>query len=291
MSDKKFAIIAIVVTAILGSAVAGITKKGLEEIPPYSFTFLRFLIATFCVLPFFLRMKGHSVSKMRDIAPISLFATINVIFFIVGVKYTTANMGSVIYVAVPLLTAVILYGFFKERLSRKKEFGLLVGFIGVLFITFLPILEKGNPFAGNLLGNILLTTAITCWSFYLVYSKKLHEKYSSFLITANFIIVSTIATFPLFLLDLQTNFGWWNEVGAWGIFSLLYVAIIITVFNYTLNQYSIKHGGAVFASMMFYVSPVFGFIANYFIVGELLTNGFIFGSIMALIGTYLVVRK
>jgi drug/metabolite transporter (DMT)-like permease len=291
MSDRKIAILSVIAAAILGGAVAGITKRGLYEIPPYSFTFLRFVIASICILPFFLHIKGHKTSKIRDLTPISLFATINVLFFIIGVKYTTANVGSVIYAAVPMLSAVILYIFFKERLSKKKEIGLVIGFIGVLLITLLPLLEKGNPFAGSLLGNAFLTVAIISWSFYMVYSKKLHEKYSPFLITANFIFVSTIVTFPLFLLDFQTNFGWWNNVGAWGIFSIFYVAVVITVFNYMLNQYSIRHGGSILAGMMFYLAPIFGFVANYFIVGELLTTGFIFGSLLALLGTYLVVRK
>jgi|SRR6185369_2082215 len=291
MNKRTLALLAVLVSGILGSAVAGITKKALGEIPPYSFTFLRFAVAAICILPFFFYSNGHKISKMRELTPISLFATINVIFFIVGVKYTTANVGSVIYAAVPLLCAVILYFLFKERLSRKKELGLFVGFVGVLFITLLPVLEKGNPFAGNIIGNLLLTTAIISWSFYMVYSKKLHDTYSPFLIIANFIFVSVVATFPLALLDLQTNFGWWNHVGPWGIFAVLYVAIVVTIINYMINQYAIKHGGAVFAGMMFYVSPIFGFVANYFIVGEQLTSGFIFGSLLALVGTYLVVRK
>jgi drug/metabolite transporter (DMT)-like permease len=291
MNSRNIALLAILISSILGSVVAGVTKRGLEEIPPYTFTFLRFFISALCILPFFIYLKGHKVSKMRELVPISLFATINVLFFIIGVKYTTANVGSVIYAAVPLLSAGILFILFKQRLSKRKELGLLIGFLGVLLITLLPIFEKGNPFAGNLLGNVFLTVAIIAWSFYTVYSKKLQEKYSPFLITANFIFVSTVATLPLALLDVQTDFGWWHHVGAWGIFGVLYVAIVITVLNYMLYQYAIRHGGAILAGMMFYITPIFGFVANYFIVGELLTTGFIFGSLLALIGTYLVVRK
>ena len=58
-----------------------------------------------------------------------------------------------------------------------------------------------------------------------------------------------------------------------------------------LNQYAIKHGGSVLASTMFYVMPVFSFVINFWLLGELLTPGFIFGSLLALVGTYLVVRK
>lgn len=291
MSDSKIAIIAVIVAGILGSAVAGIAKKGLIEIPPYSYTFLRFFVASLCILPFFVHQKGHKSAKMRELIPTSLFATVNVLFFIIGVSLTTANVGSVIYAAVPLLIAIILYFLFKERLSKRKELGIVVGFVGVLFITLLPLFEKGNPFAGNLLGNIFLTIAIIAWSFYMVFSRKLQEKYSPFLITCSFIFISTIATIPFFLWDIYTKFGWWDHVGFWGIFSILYMAVIITVINYMLNQYAIKHGGAVLASTMFYVVPVFSFGINFLLLGELMTPGFIFGSLLALLGTYLVVRK
>lgn len=291
MNRHTKAIIAVVIAAIIGSAVAGVTKKGLGEIPPYSFTFFRFLVAALTVLPFFIYQKGHKLIKMREVIPTSLFATVNVLFYIVGLSFTTANIGAVIYAAVPLLTAVILYFFFKERLSKRKEVGIFIGFVGVLFITLLPLFEKGNPFAGNLIGNIFLTIAIISWSFYMVYSKKLQDKYSAFIITTSFIFVSAVASFPLFLLDLQTHPGWWIHVSGWGVFSVLYVAIIITVFNYMLNQYAIKHGGSVLAATMFYVMPVFSFVINFWLLGELLTPGFIVGSLLALVGTYLVVRK
>lgn len=291
MNSHTIAVVAVFVSAILGSATAGIAKKGLEEIPPYAYTFLRFFVASLVVLPFFLYIKGHKVSKMKELIPTSLLATANVVFFIVGVNLTTANVGVVIYAGVPILVAVILYVLFKKRLSKGKEVGILFGFIGVLLITFLPLLEKGNPFAGTLFGNFLLIIAIILWAFYTVFSKQLQEKYSPFLITCNFIFISTVATVPLLLWDVYTKFGWWEHVGFWGVFSIFYVAVIITIINYMLIQYSIKHGGAIIASTMFYLSPIFGFGINFLLLGELLTPWFIFGSFLALVGTYLVVRK
>lgn len=291
MSSHRLALIAVFVAALLGSATAGIAKKGLAEIPPYSYTFLRFAVASLCVLPFLFNHRGKQLLHFRALTPISLFATANITFFILGVSYTTANIGSVIYAAVPLLTALIIFLFFKKRLSLNKEIGIGIGFVGVLIITLLPLFEKGNPFAGNLFGNFLLTLAIIFWSFYLVFSKKLQETYSPFIITSYLIFLSTIVLLPFFVWEFFTQSGWWLHVTGWGIFSVFYVAVIVTVLNYTLNQYAIKHGGAVMASTMFYISPVFSFVINFFLLGELLTQGFIFGSLLALLGTYLVVRK
>lgn len=291
MSDKKIAILAVFGAAILSSAAAAISKKGLEEIPPFSLTFFRLFVASICVLPFFLHLKRHKISKIRELVPVSLFATGNIVFFILGVYFTTANIASIIYAAVPLLAAVILYIFFKEKLSIRRQFGISIGFLGVVFISLLPLFYKNNPFSGNLFGNLLLTIAVISWSFYLVYSKKLQEKYSPFIITCSYIFLSTIILFPFFLWDLKSSFGWWQDLGWWGIFSIFYLAIMISIVSYMLNQYSVKHGGAVLTGTMFYIMPVFGFGINFVLLGELMTPGFIFGSMLALIGTYLVVRK
>lgn len=291
MSARQIALAAIILVAIENAFTAGIIKKGLEEIPTLSFAALRFFIAALCILPFFLQKKRNSFTSFREIAPVSLLATINVVFFVLGLKLTTANIGSVIYAAVPLLTGVILYFLVKERLSRHKVFGILVGFVGVLIISLLPLLEKGNPFAGNLLGNLFLTFAIISWSFYMVYSKRLQKTYSPFMLITNFIIVTAVILIPVFIWDTIQHFGWWEHLTLWGVGSLLFAGIVITIFGYILLQYATKHGGAVFASTTFYITPVLAFAVNYFLLGEELTPAFIIGSTLALIGTGLVMRK
>lgn len=292
MSSRKIALIAVIVFALLNGASAAFTKKGVEEIPPLTFAMLRMTLASLCVLPFFLKQKGNIVSQIRDITPISLFATINVTFFILGMQFTAGNTGMVVYSAVPLLTGMILFLFFKEKFSLGKISGIVIGFIGVLLITFLPLLEQGNPFVGNLLGNSFLIIAVISWSFYMVYSKKkLQKKYSPFLVTCNFIFVTTITLFPFFLWDLDKNFGWWDQVTGWGILAVFYTGVVITVGAYLLNQYAIKHGGAVFAATTFYLFPIFGFVTNYFLLGENVTLGLLIGTVLALVGVALVLRK
>jgi len=291
MSPRKIAFFAVVIGALLNGASAAFTKKGVTEIPPLTFAMLRLTVASLVILPFFLKQKGHALAPMREITPISLFATLNVIFFVLGMKLTSGNIGAVIYVAVPLVTTLILYFFFKEKLSKHKLLGVLLGFSGGLIITLLPLIEKGNQFSGNLLGNFLLICAITSWSFYLVYSKRLQKKYSPFMVTSNFIFVTTVVLIPFFLWDLQQHFGWWQHVTMWGIGAVFYLGIIITIGAYTLNQYAVKHGGSVFASTTFYLFPIFGFTANFFMLGEHVTTGLILGSVLALIGTSLVMRK
>ncbi|MEK7570639.1 MAG: DMT family transporter [Patescibacteria group bacterium] len=291
MNTRTLALLAILIFAIENSFIAAIAKKGLLEIPPLSLVALRFFIASLFIAPFFFDKKRRTPAHVKEITPISLFAVINLIFFFLGVKYTSGNIAIVISSGVPLISAALLFLLFKERLPQRKIAGILIGFIGVLAIALMPLLEQRNLFSSGLVGNILLLFAATSWALYLIYSKGLHYRYSAFAITSNFIFTSTLVMLPLFLWELHSYPGWWNHVGGWGIFSVLYFAIALTLIGYTLNQYAIRHGGAVFASMTFYITPILGFYVNYLLLGEVLTFWFIIGSVLVLLGAYFVMRK
>jgi drug/metabolite transporter (DMT)-like permease len=292
MNNRKIALYAVLIGSIINAATVGVSKLGLYQIPPLSFASLRFFLAALCILPFFLLYKkGNAKKAFNSITPISLLASCNIIFFTIGLSFTTANTGGMLYASVPVLVGIIGYLFFKQRLKRTKILGVLVGFVGVVLITVLPLVEVGNPFSGNLFANILIMIGVILWSFYMVLIKRQLELYSPVLVLSNLIFVTALMLLPFFIWDASVHNGWWGHVTWEGIFSLLYVAIFTTVLCYGLNQYAIKLGGSVFASVTFYIMPVLAFAINYWLLGEQLTPLFMVGTILALVGTYLVMRK
>lgn len=267
------------------------TKIGLLEIPPLSFAFLRFLIASLIIIPFALKAKKKISRDFIKIAPLSIFAVLNIAFFTVGVKTTTATISQILYAGVPLLTALFSYVFMAERLNFRKTAGILLGFIGVVAVVFLPVFESGKAFSGDLRGNMLITGGVICWSFYMVFSKKLQRNHSPFEIVSIFIILTTLVLLPFFLLELKTNYGWWDKVEIHGLISMFYVTVVGTIFAYLLSQYAIKHGGSVFASTAFYLQPIFGFLSAFIVLGEKLTLGIVIGGSLALLGVFFVTKK
>lgn len=287
MSDKQKAFLSIFLNSLLSGAVGAITKIGLLKIPPLSFAFLRFLLASISLMPFIFLSKRNVFKNLIALTPLSLLATANIVLFILGIKTTTATIGGMLYGGVPLLTGLMARFFASERLSAKKTLGIIVGFIGVSILVLLPVLEQGKEFSGDLKGNILIGIGVVCWSFYMVFSQKAQKKHSPFILTSIFILVTAIVLFPFFLLELRTNYGWWNNVDLAGMTSIIYVALFATIGSYLLHQYAIKHGGSVFASMIFYLTPVFTFLAAFLLLGERLTSGLLFGAVLALLGIFL----
>ena len=149
MKDRQKAIITILLVSILGGATQAITKIGLIDFPPLSFAFVRFLIAGIVISAFLL--KKNFLRALWQLTPFSLLGSVNIAFFILGIKTTTATIGTILYAGVPLLTALFLFLLFKERLSGRKEFGISLGFFGVAIVSLLTIIEKSYRFSGDLL--------------------------------------------------------------------------------------------------------------------------------------------
>jgi drug/metabolite transporter (DMT)-like permease len=177
MSSKQKAIIFTLLSAVLGGLTSTVTKIGLAGIPPLSFAFIRFLVAGIAILPF---LRGKNFLKdVRRLIPFSLLGTVNIIVFILGVKITTATIGQLLYAGVPLLTAVFLFILFKERLTARKEAGIAIGFIGVMLVILLPLIEKGTKFSGSILGNVLIGVGVVSYSLYVAYSKNKLKSFST----------------------------------------------------------------------------------------------------------------
>lgn len=290
MNNKQKAFFSIFVYSLLSGAMAAVTKVGLSQVPPLSFAFIRFFLASFIVAPFIWKKRKFLIKDLKTLGPLSFFATLNIIFFVVGIKLTTANISQILYAAVPIVVGLLMHFILGEKLSSRKTMGITIGFIGVFIVLFLPILEKGK-FAGDFFGNLMLVAAVISWSLYMALSKKAQKTHSSLHIVSIFIIITAVALFPFFLVESASQYGWWNGININSALSILYVVLAGTISTYLLNQYSIKHGGIIFASMAFYLSPLFGFLVAFLLLGEQLTTGLVVGGALALLGVYITTKK
>lgn len=290
MTNIQKAFLAIFVGAIIGGATGAVTKIGLQSLPPVPYAFIRFFISSLLILPFIVQKK-NVFSHIKFIVPFSLLGSVNVFFYIQGIHLTTATIGQVLYSGVPLLSGIIGFLVYKERLTTNKLIGISIGFLGVLLVILLPVIEKGHPFSGNLQGNLLICIGVVTWSIYMVYSKKALQKYSPFEVTAAFIFVTTLFLLPFFLVDIQKGTQWIHQISTPAILSLAFAIFLNTIFSYLLNQYAIKHGGAIFASMTFYLIPVFAYFFGSLLLGEQLTPGLIVGIALTLFGVFFVTKR
>ncbi|MEK7622832.1 MAG: DMT family transporter [Patescibacteria group bacterium] len=280
MTNQTKALLAVLGAAVFGSGSVIYSKIGLKEIPPFSFMFLRFLIASLFILPFYLK----SPLPLRRLWPpilVSLFSSANIFLFAFGISLTTATVSQIIYSLVPVITAILAHFLVKEKFNQKKIAGIALGFVGLLVIIGLP-----QTFTGNL----LLFIGACSYSFYPVLSKKIQAQYSPWNLTVMFIFTTTVLAGLLSLTELNQAATWINSASRLAWYSLFFVAIVGTIIYYWLTQRAIKDGSAVVGSMILYLQPVTTYLWAAAILGERLTLPVAIGGILTIGGAYLVTK-
>ncbi|MBI2051918.1 DMT family transporter [Candidatus Roizmanbacteria bacterium] len=287
MTNKSKAVLSIVVGSLLAGGTTTATKLGLIAIPPFSFSFLRFFIASLVILPFFIKAKTKIDKDFILLVAASLLPAINIFFFILGIQTTTATIGQLLYSGVPILTALFTFILLSEKTSVQKLLSILLGFGATAYIVLLPLFEKGSLFSGNIVGNALLSLGVFVYSLYLVLSKPFQKHYSPFVITAVFIFLTTFIFFLLSIFELRTSPFWWSRLDTTSVLAILYVGVPATIGGYVLNQYAIKFGGPVVASLSLYLLPIFAYMNASIFLGERLTPGLVAGALVVFISVAL----
>lgn len=282
----------VIIIAALGGAIPTFSKMSLAVFPPFTFVLLRFIAAALILIPLMIRAK-HVVKK-GDIVPmvlISLFGTGNVVFFAFGVRQTTATVSQILYAAVPIIATILSLMILKTSISKQKLFGVLIGFIGVIAIILGPNGGKSNNAFGTIMGNLLVLLAVISYAMYTVLSKKLQEKSSPLTITTMMVITTIIVQSFLVPVDISKYQEVATKISIPSILGIIYVGVVGTAIYFLLYQKVIQKANPLYASMIFYLQPIFTFIWSFILLGERLTINIIIGSIVALIGAGLVMKK
>ncbi len=270
--------------AVLGGGASVFGKIALLEIPPFSFTFLRFLVASIVLVPFSLKFLPKFRKKDYKIILLSLLASANVVLFAFGVRHSTANITQMIYTAVPIVSALFSVIYLRERFGIKKITGIAIGFMGTLVIILLPFVYDSVSLGGAILGNLTIVVAMMSISLYWVLSKKFQKEYTPLEINNYFIFTTTFLLLFLSIFDLVKNPGWYIGVSINAYLSLAFVAIFSTAIYYLISQVIVKKATPVTASMILYVQPFSTFVWSYFFLSETLSLLFMIGAGLSLLG-------
>lgn len=286
MKNSTKATFALLGTIILWSYMVVVSRQIVAEIEPITVLFLRLLIASVFFLPFFIFNHTWKKPHFWKLLFISLGSTINLTFFILGIKYTTASASQIIYAAMPIL--ILIYGRFvyKEKQTWTKIMGILIGFIGLLLIGYLSSIEKGETISGTLHGNLLISIAMLGWTFYLLASKKISKYFSPIELGSTSILVSFIISAVIYFINpFSTDSSLILNKGQF--FAIFYIGFAGTFLTYLLYQYAVKHSSPLKVSMTSYIQPITTAFLAILLLNERLTFYFVIGSVLVLLGVFL----
>ena len=266
-------------------------KYGVPYAPPFYFLAIRMIIAAlllFIAISFLRKSQPITRSIIWPSTLIGLTlhgAYLGGCFFAVS-RGMPAGVAALIVSLQPVLVSLFAAKYLNEPLKARAVFGLILGLIG-LFVVVLPrISETGTnsisiiAIAASFIG-LLGGTSGTI----------LQKKYGGAIPTlagTSIQYAATAVVLSIFaLLFEKPNIQWTaNFIGAlaWLIFALSFGAILLLFFL-------LRSGSAASVSSLYYLVPAATAIEAYFIFDEQISPISMLGTLITVIGVWLVVSK
>lgn len=280
-----------VVAAITGGSTTVFAKIALEVFHPFSLIAVRFFFACLFLLPFVYKTGELQPRFFKQLWSVGLIGAINPILLFIALPFTTASVAPLIYASVPALTACYLYLTMKQEISRKQVGGILIGFLGVLLVILLPLVERGTPLAA-LGGNGLIFIGAIAFMFYGLMSKQRQQTLGStpIALTFYFTLVAFLVSLPFTAWEIS-SYGISPDIGWPHILSAIFVGVVGTGISYVTYQLALKLSSEVSASLFMYIQPISTITLAALFLGEKISLVFVVGGILAVVGARLATGK
>lgn len=291
MSKRNWALLAATLVSIIYGATFTIAKDVMPKyVEPFGFITMRVggSMLLFWLVSFFGPKEKIAKEDFPRIVAAAFFGVaLNMLTFFKGLSYTSPIMGAVLMVTTPMIVLILSAIIMKERMQKRKIFGILLGLTGTITLILYGKSMVNAPNAT--LGNLLVFINAVSYGFYLIIVKKLMDKYNAFT------FVKWIYTFG-FILVLP--FGW-NEFQAieWAIvpttifWKIGFVVIFSTFLTYLLNLVSMRELKPTTVAVFIYLQPLFATIFAVSLGKDDLSLVKLLSAVLIFTGVYLVTQK
>ncbi len=260
----------------------------LAEAPPLVIATYRLTLASLVLIPFLLVRPKETLNKLSRgdwllVLLSSLFLALHFALWITSLSYTTIASSVILVTANPLFVALISYFLWRERLTRIMILGIVVAFIGAIFITHSGF--RISP--GALLGDGLALLGALAMGSYLVIGRQLRRRielrhYLAIICTGAALIL-LIAT----LLAGHSLFGYSSTT----YIMLILLAVVPQLIGHSSLNLALRLVPATFVAVAILGEPVGATTLGYFILEETPTVIEITGGLLILGGIFIVLKQ
>lgn len=205
-----------IITIVFWSFAYVLTRLTLQYFTAFSLGFLRYFIAS-CTLILVAVITKMNIPYKKDLPWFMLAGALGFFFYMItfnqGQKLVTASTGSIAISTVPILTALIAWAVYREKMSSLRWLAVAIEFAGVAMLT----LMNGSLSLNT--GLLWLIFAALALSLYNLLQRKLTKTYPPLQTSAFSIFFGTI----LLAIFLPTSV---KEASAAPAIQWLYLAIL-----------------------------------------------------------------
>jgi drug/metabolite transporter (DMT)-like permease len=284
-------ITALVLAAACWGGATVITKHVLTDVPPLTLLVLQLTVSVVFLWAIVLvqRMRLPRRSHIVRLGGIGILNPgLAYTFGLLGLSYTTASMGTLLWAAEPILILGLAWLILREHLTRTLVAFSLLAITGVVLVAGIDV---GVEQTSLLLGNGLILIGVACCALYTVLTRRMVTNLDPLLIVVlqqTLALVWALAIWPLEwvregAVSLATispaSWGWAALSG------VLYYALAFWCYIIGLKQMPASMVG-----MFLNLIPIFGVGAAYVFLGERLTAVQWIGGTLILLAVVAVLR-
>lgn len=262
------------------------SKEGVKHMPALQLATIRQFLGGILYVGYFI-LKKQPWPKGRQWRTIIILAFLNFVcsngLSTWGVKYMSSGLGAIISALFPIW--IIIINFFNgQKIAKMALIGILISFGGVCIIFIDYISDFLRP--DFQFGIILMTASTITWAFGILETKKKAASFNPYFSLGLQMLISSV-----FLFGITEAAGVnipLSEIPLPSLWSIAYLVIIGSVLTFIAFIYSLQHLPTEISSIYVYINPIVAMILGSFIFGETLTQAIAIGTIVTLIGLYLV---
>ena len=278
-SKQLFSNICLIVAALIWGTAFVAQTTGMEHIGPLTFTNLRFLIGGLIVLPLALKeIPNFKKSLNKRLIIIILLTGLSLLmgtylqqYALQYTKIGNAAFLTILYVPfVPIISRFIL----KKRIHWSIWVSVSICLVGSYYLTV------GNSFEAQFADFLVVVCAI----FFALHCILIDEYFEIVnapftLATSQFLLCFLYSLPFVFIFEDPSLKGIYMEL-----FELLYVGVMSSGIAYTLQIFGQRYVKPSTAAITFSLEGVFGSLAAWIILSQMLTTIQIFGCFLILLG-------
>ena len=202
-----------------------------------------------------------------------------------GLAYISAGLERLILYLYPTFVVLLTACVYRKAINRHQCFALVLSYAGILLVYANQQLQSNTP--GLFIGSAFVATSALTFAIFMVGSDMLIRRIGSLRFTAYTMTVACVLTGIHFMVK-HSAYPQIFPAGVYGLAGIM--AIFSTVLPSFLMNAGIQRIGAGSASIISSAGPIGTLVLAYFLLGEKLTLAQLAGTVLVLVGVYVVSR-